>query len=1775
MDRLWRALNPENTRLYAEHVVHSVQKAAAFLPGPERVLALAFADHWLGRLNLDLAFLSPLSPIGGASHLPALWLLLAEADWEEADGAPQLLCVAVVLLAVRSVVAGQSDLPMDDEQKSAAFRAIRWLRSNSGARAYFHERIRVDHGVLDNAACVASLDALQSADSSLKSRLNAKHRQAIQRMFERVVASQAVDDGMLRGLEISAGGDDEAATTPAPTAESEQPPDRECHSADDAVDPEDGAGDESGEVDLVSSRDADKKRADRTHRLYLNGRFSEWYRDNLSMVEARAASLALLEELKTEENRVPAALALLQGLTSEKLTDLAKWKVVDPERLQETGEVDTAGHFLRRVPGGQGFWKPGESDGVAPNASLHCRLRLPEVLVQALELSQRVGGPLFPSEGEAIDGAKQLMSDKVRPLVSRFGQDRWRTVLPTSVYKTSGDSRFVQLIAGDGFGLSTSPLHYLAVTESTVRAIYAQSLRLWFGSAKEFPEHAPAAGGVSEAWIGSSIGCIPLEHVRRWVSGFRPEILDPPESPSIADVIAVINQWSRWATLCLSAALATRGTSTLAEVSLSQVSIKFRAAFLEEKTQFVSEIERARALGKYSAAQIENLLAVYRWALSMLPQRIRKEGYDGFPAGIIRKIRKQLSDACSGDAALLLAFDQVDGSAASLTREWLRAGDRELPYPDNVFRHLVATNWVQSADGARQLFAQLGHSNGYAHAHGIESTESLVEFFDVAGAEVDRLLNSFGFEPLATGFPKEDFDFVPTYGDIKRQSEAFDRSLKLHKAEQSKRLASLSFNKLALKRVERWLELTNPPRLAENVDVPLAQLVQDTQADCQETFPFKVRPEVVRVAVCNAVRRAAKQREISLAQEIPYFYVARREDAPVGAAGLSALAVMCRARAEFENWAMQKSGQLTKPLEASEEPYLTWLTVLLLYQPFKDIDALWTVFDAAPTASWCDKSELVWLRLDNDAACCLPGWFGAALAPIVESCRGSRSIGLSNAKREGLIKEVQERLLSWVPSFGVEQMLETCALAARVELPGNQWTLLTEDVPSPQFHYQRARNWISNSIGGPPVDRAVVATKEVPPAAQVFPETSEEALLRLLKEIGNAFRSEKTIARSRKLESIGNARPTKAKRTLSEARQELCELEQRFSLQPWKFPWLAEVALKFAQSLAAEISRLDGEGPIALGTAQRLFSPVKKKLIPLLVSDAPESDDAETWLDYYLNAMSSVGASSRDNASNAFWRWHRVLCEVIGAERISGADWPFRRSQDDGDQSACSGFLSEAEHDQVLATFDSWIEAVENDNSQYEHAQLRLFNIARLVWLLCWNLGLRGPTEACGLSHGDTEQINEALLIHIRRSPLYPLKTRAAERTLCATNEMREQDLAAFMDWITRERESGGENCGPSTFVFPELAGTLGAAARRRVLAYISVVLRHVTNDQNARVHWGRRGFATRNAAAHWAYSGVSNGTLHVCDGERRPLSELIVLIGHTVLSTTHQAYIFLRDLRIHGARPSDDILTGAWISGVTRYAYSMWSNRKRKAGKDPLAARAESFLPGAAAPGFRSLDVLPAPSEQVELPGVLRLGYVLHALASGATWRQAVWRAGYTRQQLIAIGRGLITVACHVPDLLPTSAVHEISEEANIPLTDYRPPPHSAARSRRSLPELRGICLKLDKSFEVSRATTYSQAIQRALLSNDGRLYTRDARLIVQRSEDAKSIEHYLTLVTDADRRHFKRSTIRDDGRYEFALSTRVQGEEGQTDERRGVLLMVLLAIPVLLGELQLAQSR
>lgn len=1420
-----------------------------------------------------------------------------------------------------------------------------------------------------------------------------------------------------------------------------------------------------------------------SHQLKLDGLFFEYSNVTLSFPEARVVTSALLDILrdkKTDESERTGALALLlQGMTGRDLKFVGRYSATGVH----SGAFDAIGAdgtFRVPIPSGASFWKPAVHDCNLPQAHLDVLLKLPAFMVEIIgdEAAGATEGRIFPPEEATIHAALAVAKRLRKNVASRFTLDRWRGVLPLSVFRECGDPRVAQIVCGDRLGLSDAPLYYAAYSNSAIQSIYTKALGRWIRGYKPVvvDEHKGSK-------VGSALGAVSTTEVREWVDLIRPRT-SMSLAKSLHSILDAASDLARWSGWMFAAATGYRNNRSIYGVFRREVDLELGLAIITDKVGDQAELARPVVLGKLCVDQIRALLAAYQFVLDRLPVRFSSRVV-GLGREEFSRLRSQLQATLRGDGPLFFPLTGR-GRTAKDVNAWMMAPLASQRLPQNTFRHVLATHWVACGGAPSDLYAQLGHSLRPQQHFGEESERSVLDFQNNTQPVVDRLLAQFGWEAVQ---PKGVLDaalYPKAWRSILRRQERFAQEIARisSRNSKSKNEAASNISPVMDKVLEAWVKKhmtasPKPPKLSTETRERLVMTVLGAAAE----KGIDVSIGEVEEQFCKRIRSLIQKGQVR-SDPLPVFHRLQREPSRVQPAALTAFALLRRCRREaLDSLANSKTvDAICGAKNKVGAAYLRFYALCVLNLPEaseSDIDAY---VDALHRPIHMSQHQCVFLETDAGRCLAIPDWVAL---PIVDLQRMSDPCPPISTLKQWLKKLLHTcEVFSGQEPPAVQDLVRLGTLSALIERPGLLWPR-GEDAPlHKEIDAERAVSLFAAQTGV--ANPAVIQPQRVlqQRAIPQFGVSSYQNKDAVRETIRKALREREEIGAGIDESNVGLHRATERRRTVQDAQAELAEVFDDLENTPWNYPFTHAASLHLLKTLLSKGANRKTLSYLELRTVRQYYGLVRDHVIPILAEVHVETLGVDDWVDLYERAYVRVTASSRDRAANAFMRFHEVLVEELGVDFIAPQDWPWPCEQE-GVGVSYSGVVAQHEHLGMLRLFDSWLHEAESQPDRLSRDG-RLVKTAKIVWSLLWNLGLRSASEAMSLRHQDIDVLSaDEVVVCLRRSIVAGLKTAAAHRAISASSAMPDGELAELVNWVESERRSASDMLTGQTYVFPDLfiAGESGA---RRVLDLISAALRHITGRNDLRPHCGRHSFATRQLHSVTGIgldAGCSNWLMRAAF----PIGAFRVLIGHSAIETTLSTYAHVYQFRHAVQTPPD--LKDKHIAGLLGRSPASVSRSLGSASTIPSSSRYELFLkqlrvPRSSQPvGNTSLPI--EPQREINL---ISLGRMLHLLWHGYPWELATWRMGLINGQHQPLLRAVLKVGLVLPDLaLPFSFGMRLCQKMDIEHPSLRRPVECGAGipTRRRLSSLNRMLGNLERRYAEfpERRCEDVETIQRSLM--------------------------------------------------------------------------------------------
>lgn len=462
------------------------------------------------------------------------------------------------------------------------------------------------------------------------------------------------------------------------------------------------------------------------HRPYLFCPFSD---SSLTLEEA-ARTYAVLRKLSQSDDpcvRRASSMIMLAAIGFWKLPAVQDFRWSQDDNLSP-GLLSPEGRFLRAHPA-NGLRRGHDDEGEElVLGQSEFTLQFPDSIIDRLATDGPAldGGDLFKVTHEDRSAIKSVLRDIRRHSVSRCTIERLSMATPLAAYHVSRDPRMASLVCGSLLGSAAGPLAYFSTNEAEVQACFDAVCRIFgFDVSEQNVSGSPQ--------VGSEYG-LRRDLILQIVSSANQDTIGRVGRKSPAQYLSRASEVIRHTVKMFLAATGSRGTHRLGDLTVAGINLRMKLAAIGDKAELPMQYFRIVALGNTTTEQLLLLLSEYQRLVNVLP--ITKE---------YASLRRAIYDALSGDGPIFLRLDP-NAQSQRINAAWVR-GCLPDDLPVNIFRHRLASQWVDSGGRVDDLYSQLGHVHlGDVAQADPYSFAEMRGFVERAGKVIDSILLEDGWK---------------------------------------------------------------------------------------------------------------------------------------------------------------------------------------------------------------------------------------------------------------------------------------------------------------------------------------------------------------------------------------------------------------------------------------------------------------------------------------------------------------------------------------------------------------------------------------------------------------------------------------------------------------------------------------------------------------------------------------------------------------------------------------------------------------------------------------------------------------------------------------------------------------------------------------------------------------------------------------------------------------------------------------------------------------------
>lgn len=981
---------------------------------------------------------------------------------------------------------------------------------------------------------------------------------------------------------------------------------------------------------------------------------------------------------------------------------------------------------------------------------------------------------------------------------------RARRWISAHLIESSGDLAATMLVCGDYFGRATTPLFYYAPTISHLQSLYRSTTWTVFDDDPKARHQNEDRGNVARTGAGL---LFEPDCVQAGLSELRDQLHRAIPRHWTADrMIEHHNLLTAYVLLYFCIITSHRPTRALLELRWDDLDPGLRLAIVSDKKVDAAHLHRPAALSSGLAQQLQ----YYYDHLGRIDERKLAQS----------PIRKAVRDASSSRGAFFFFLDRQSQPLRGV-KPWLALWPQAWrDWPANWYRHFQATFLRECGAPASLVLAQMGHLEAAGFPFSSTSLLSPAEFARRLQTPLDAFERLCGLAPEKGALrSRPSVSSIPPLRTWKKPLDTLAR--KTRQIELTRRLqirAQTREHREAGLRAALGVLDTIAPAVAarirsESIDPGTRHKNRRHRTDpCVElAFDEKQAIGLVealdRLPLSPIVRNAA-HREIGRALR----RLRRREGLPLADVGSTFSAPPAEPTSLFPGAllavrqvrALREGFLADSPRLRAQDPDLHLALVLILHGGVSDWPELQASLSGAARAELvgiAGPSLLVPLG-QNAAGAPASGFSGTAALALAGSGGGNRAPPVYDSISTSLRRWCQQRLWKTMPADPLRALLQTVAIAHRIEQSGLarhsasadgcacgsyslQRALLADTLVSRGQHDRTRTLRIAPSeapTGGPP---SISGEDQSLPSAPST--TAKLRARRYLRRIAQTWHRP--------------AQPNVSRRvTLQQVRKRLNRLTA--SIDPHRRLLVEEALALFALNLAT-VGTPKRDEP-ATATLATYLTAVGRDLADRLAGiDLNEltADDLQT---VYLQIVESkaLHAAPRTarRAAEQLYQFHKYLATRLGFEPITASE--FGQYLSESRRSVDADSITTAEYRAARAWLSNAIEANTPLLAGTRHR--RECFMVRLVLDLLYASGAR-ISEVVFLRFSDIFIGGDDVVLFIRPTLYRRLKTAAGRRRIDLSRRLLPEAIEDLRAWLEAERLRRGAGLRPSDLLFPEL----------------------------------------------------------------------------------------------------------------------------------------------------------------------------------------------------------------------------------------------------------------------------------------------------------------------------------------------------------------------------------
>ncbi len=1164
-----------------------------------------------------------------------------------------------------------------------------------------------------------------------------------------------------------------------------------------------------------------------------------------------------------KEDRMAAVVVLLQIVTawSYRTIQRSRWSIKGGRRAS----ISATGEFVQAVPNYSRFSK--WQGPIRTSGFVH--LTLPRSVIQALNQISSFGNDqrIFPGSEKSLQKSVAALFIKLRRRNPRIIADRVAETVPTLIYESTQDLRQVQLICGSNFGLSAWPLFYYATKNSVLTKQYQKALSKLF----EEGQWNESRADEDERWVGSRLGAN-LETAVEIVKHLEGEVKrhdcgGKGKGPrSLSSWLSYLNALARKTAFMAGMPVGYRNVDCVGEINVFDFALHNDAHSMlvgDKGADSAHMGYRISSLGTNGASdQVRVLLTKYQ-------QFLDSRHKTPFAQAIKDEIRKALA----GSAGVFLAFDPETG-ASPASQRWLKLGLPDPEIPVNLFRHIVASYWIDAGGASRDLFTQIGHS-GYAdHRFSEAAMDCPYSFMKRVEPVVDEIMRRLGWQVTVIDKNlKCPIDSHPSC-DLssrvrlatrrgKAGNQDTEQSLQQEFQQACREFTALKLEEIGAAENPDWstLEVECLAEIAVLQKSFRVSVGSRSHSDTFKTILTELQEEQSDVILAPAV-----------------------EDKYLLPEHMDAWGVVTRLR------------EYKRRVDLGKEPRLSDSTSmaldLLLGRPFKDKQHFLSVLDATQEARLLSVPKNV-----------LEVRMGADGQPAVEWLSPTLAIQLArNSQERHTAKDLTAELAKVMAAFGlngidfrfpISRIISLVSQCARIEYPGLCLSAqLTPEFQSP-LSRERTEDWRNNQFG----------------TGEGWPEGLEESdapKVRTKKKLG-AMPWEGVV---NQISGLIAAATPETSESMSRFRAQVRKQKQKICFSS-DMSAEARILVDYLSRISAGGAKKKGGGSLAISTIAK-YQNVATSALRWMASNYVSSPQEAYELilgDGDEQSGRMLSSAYQRSKIEALRRLDALLVSDYGFEPADHHLW----SQVDGYRSpAKAEIVTDREYQKSISILMDW-------SSQASTVPTRWYQAAITSLMLMFEAGLR-PEESIGLTvddliYGD----GQVQYLVIRTNALRRTKNRTRQRLVCLSE--LSADLRAVLRTIARRSKKIAMSTAQSNV--PLLVSDVRYAQESKFIAdVINESLRVATGSDCARRYSCRHSYVNHHIRRILeARSGVSFGSKS--SGGAQPVSDIVdisIRAGHSRIRTTARHYTHVGHLGLGLFSPA--------VTSPNKTLKSVWQGR-------------------------------------------------------------------------------------------------------------------------------------------------------------------------------------------------------------------------------------------------------